>query len=128
MRTTIVAYDTLPEVQQFERIRRLIFTDSCLAMVKGGPLFFSEFLAKQLTKLDYLDEIELKLRHSIHHVLCATPGVNQPLEVGAAGTTMKTSCIDLHQRLATISQLSRELQGCIPGWAVNGAEANNYRR
>ncbi|KAI9167882.1 hypothetical protein HJFPF1_04023 [Paramyrothecium foliicola] len=35
MRTIVVAYDTLPEVQQFEHIRRLIFTDSCLAMIKG---------------------------------------------------------------------------------------------
>ncbi|KFA68970.1 hypothetical protein S40285_08606 [Stachybotrys chlorohalonatus IBT 40285] len=98
MRTTVVPYNTLPEVQQFEDIRRLVFTDLCLATIK-----------------DCLVEVELKLRHSIHHVLCATPGVNEPLEVADGVTALTKSCGDVHDRLKTVMQLGRDLEACVPG-------------
>ncbi|KAH7305570.1 hypothetical protein B0I35DRAFT_400300 [Stachybotrys elegans] len=97
MQTTIVPYNTLPEVQQFENIRQLIFMDTCLASVK-----------------DRLVEVELKLRHSIHQILCATPGVNEPLRVESGVATLVASCHDLHERLVSIMQLGQDLQKYVP--------------
>jgi hypothetical protein len=111
----VVAYDTLPEVQQFGDIMRSVYKDFCLKKMKSqskrSETCFLQVSTNLIPCTDYTEEAESQLRCAIIWSLNMkdSTSTNQDL------TSMGSSYNPVLRQLDTIMHLSRFLRQEILG-------------